>query len=417
MPAQPDGTAHHREDLKFVNGFARLAAVVLLVTMTSLATAAESAAQSPSPGSATPGVSPGSVMFGQSCALSGPAKALGEGMRLGIRAAFEEANRAGGIHGRRLRLTTLDDRYEPEAAIANTVQLIDEKHVFALVGAVGTPTSKAAEPIATEAGVPYIGAFTGAEFLRDARKRPTVINVRASYYQETEEMVERLTRDLGVKRIGILYQDDSYGRAGLSGTLQALDRRGMTLAVEATYPRNTRAVKTAVLDLRLGNPEAVIIVGAYQPVATFIKWSRRLGFNPIFVNISFVGSSALAQALDASGKGVIVTQVVPFPHDKRIPVVTNYQRALRALAAGAEPGFVSLEGYLTGRAVVEALRRAGVHPTRKGLIAALQEAGPVDLGGFTLLYGESDNQGSDRVYLTAIDDFGRFRSIRRLERP
>ena len=230
-------------------------------------------------------------------------------------------------------------------------------------------------------------------------------------------MVERLTRDLGVKRIGILYQDDSYGRAGLSGTLRALRRRGMTLAVEATYPRNTRAVKTAVLDLRLGNPEAVIIVGAYQPVATFIKWSRRLGFNPVFVNISFVGSSALANALGASGKGVIVTQVVPFPHDKRIPVVGRYHEALRAVAVDAEPGFVSLEGYLTGRVAVEALRRAGPDPSREGFISALQKAGALDLGGFVLRYGESDNQGSDRVYLTVIDDSEGFRSIRRVERP
>lgn len=360
---------------------------------------------------------PDAVVFGQSCALSGPAKALGEGMRLGITAAFEEVNRAGGIHGRQLRLETLDDRYEPEAAISNTNQLIRNKQVFALIGAVGTPTSKAAEPIATEAGVPYVGAFTGAEFLRDARRRPTVINVRASYYQETEEMVERLTRDLAVQRIGILYQDDSYGRAGLAGTLQALNRRRMTLAAEATYPRNTRAVKTAVLDLREGRPEAVIIVGAYEPVAEFIKWSRYLDFNPVFVNISFVGSSALASALGPSGEGVIVTQVVPFPHDRRIPVVGQYHEALRAVAASAEPGFVSLEGYLTGRVAVEALRRAGPNPTREGFIRALQEAGAMDFGGFPLLYGKADNQGSDQVYLTVIDGFQRFRSIRRLERP
>lgn len=398
--------------------FARLAAAALLLAAAAApAGAAEPAAQATAPDQGTPGVSADAISFGQSSALSGPAQALGEGMRQGITAAFEEVNRAGGIHGRRLTLTTLDDRYEPEAAIANTNKLIDGERVFALIGAVGTPTSKAAEPIATEAGVPYVGPFTGAEFLRDAKKRPTVINMRASYNQETEEMVERLTQDLGVERIAILYQDDSYGRAGLSGTLQALEKRGMTLVGEATYPRNTRAVKTAVLDLRLGNPEAVIIVGAYQPVARFIQWCREVDFNPIFVNISFVGSSALAKALGDSGKGVIVTQVVPFPHDTGVPVVAEYHEALRAVDAKAEPGFVSLEGYLTGRTAVEALLRMGAEPTRKGFITALQEAGPMDLGGFTLLYGEADNQGSDRVYLTVIDDAERFRSIRRLERP
>lgn len=377
----------------------------------------EAAAQTPPVGAGAPGVSPESVQFGQSCALDGPAKALGGGMRLGILAAFDEANRAGGVHGRRLDLTTLDDRYEPEAAIANTKRLIGEDKVFALIGAVGTPTSKAAEPIATEAGVPYLGAFTGAEFLRDVKNRPTVVNVRASYYQETEEMVERLTQDLGMERIGILYQDDSYGRAGLAGTRQALDRRGMRLAAEATYPRNTEAVKTAVLDLRLGLPEAVIIVGAYQPVATFIKWCRFLNFNPVFVNISFVGSSALAKALGPDGKGVVVTQVVPFPHDSRIPIVTEYHEALRAVDPQAAAGFVSLEGYLAGRVAIEALRRTGANPTRQGFISSLQKAGAIDLGGFELRYGESDNQGSDQVYLTMIGDSGQFRSLRRLERP
>ncbi len=392
-------------------GWARFLGALLLATVAGVALMATAAR------AASTGVSADEVVFGQSCALSGSAKALGEGMRLGITAAFEEANRAGGIHGRKLRLVTLDDRYEPEAAIGNTFALIDEEQVFALIGAVGTPTSKAAEPIATEAGIPYIGAFTGAEFLRDARQRPTVVNVRASYYQETEEMVERLTRDLGVKRIGILYQDDSYGRAGLSGTLQALRRRGMRLVSEATYPRNTRAVKTAVLDLRADRPEAVIIVGAYEPVAEFIKWARHLEFTPLFVNISFVGSSALASALGPSGKDVIVTQVVPFPHDQEIPVVGQYHEALRAVAAEAVPGFVSLEGYLTGRVTVEALRRAGKDLTRTGFIDALQGAGSIDLEGFALFYGEADNQGSDQVYLTVIDDGARFRSIQRLERP
>lgn len=395
----------------------RALALLAVLLLAAACPASEAAAQAPPPGVGAPGVSPEAVQFGQSCALDGPAKALGEGMRLGILAAFDEANRAGGVHGRRLNLTTLDDRYEPEAAIANTKRLIEQDKVFALIGSVGTPTSKAAEPIATQAGVPYLGAFTGAEFLRDVKKRPTVVNVRASYNQETEEMVKRLTQDLGLDRIGILYQDDSYGRAGLAGARQALEQRGMKLAGEATYPRNTEAVKTAVLDLRLGLPEAIIIVGAYQPVATFIKWCRRLDFNPIFVNISFVGSSALAKALGPDGKGVIVTQVVPFPHDTGLPVVAEYHEALRAVAPEAEAGFVSLEGYLAGRVAIEALRRTGANLTRQGFVSSLQKAGAIDLGGFELRYGETDNQGSDQVYLTMIDDSERFRSLRSLERP
>ena len=365
----------------------------------------------------SPAQTTGDLVFGQSASLSGPASELGQGMRLGLLAAFEEINRQGGVHGRRFVLESLDDAYEPEAAIANTRQLIDQRGVFALVGAVGTPTSTAAQPIATEAGVPYIAPFTGAEFLRDARQRSNVVNMRASYYQETEEMVTRLTADLGVQRIGILYQDDSYGRAGLAGLRRAAARHDLSLTAEADYPRNTEAVKTALLDLRRSRPQAVVIIGAYKPAAALIRWARRLNFNPSFINLSFVGSSALARELGRDGAGVYVTQVVPFPADTSLPVVAQYQQALAAIEPDSAPGFVSLEGYLAGRLVVEGVRLAGLNPTRTGFLNALLEADSIDLGGFLLRYGPADNQGSDRVYLTIIDQQGRVRPARRMTPP
>lgn len=359
------------------------------------------------------GVHADSIVFGQSAAFTGPAAQLGLNMTLGIRAAFEEANRAGGVHGRQLRLVACDDGYEPEAAATNTRALI-EAGVFALIGAVGTPTSTSAEPVASSESVPYIGAFTGAEFLR-SEDRPFVVNLRASYWQETAEMVARLTRDLGVRRIAVFHQNDSYGNAGLTGVRRATDARGMEIAAIESYMRNTRAVKRALLELRDQNPEAVIIIGAYQPVAEFIKWSRRIGFEPVFVNISFVGSNALLNELGAAGNGVVVTQVVPFPSDRTLGVVREYHAALRAVEPGASPGFVSLEGYLAGRLAVEGLERAGPAPTREGFLDALATAGPIDLGGFAVEYGEGDNQGSDRVFLTVIRD-GRFVSVTRLSR-
>ena len=358
-------------------------------------------------------VGAGELVFGQSAALSGPARALGQGMRLGLLAAFEAINQKGGIHGQRLVLDSLDDAYEPEAAIANTRELI-QRNVFALVGAVGTPTSLAAQPIATEAGVPYIAPFTGAEFLRDAQLRPNVLNMRASYYQETEEMVARLTMDLGVRRIGILYQNDSYGRAGLEGLRRAVARHDLPLVAEADYPRNTEAVKVALLDLRRSRPEAIVIIGAYRPAAALIRWARRLDFNPYFINISFVGSSALARELGSDGAGVYVTQVVPFPTDPSLPVVAHYQQALAAVAPENTPDFVSLEGYLAGRLVAEGLRLAGPNPTREGFLNALQKAETVNLDGFLLRYGPADNQGSDQVYLTTIDSQGRFQSVQKM---
>lgn len=360
-----------------------------------------------------PGVGEDRILFGQSAAFSGPAAALGQGLRLGILAAFEESNRAGGVHGRRLELVSLDDTYEPELAVANTRRLIEEEQVFALLGAVGTPTSNAAEPIASAAAVPYIGPFTGAQFLR-SRSRPMVINIRASYFQETEEMVERLTSDLGVTRIGILYQDDSYGLAGYEGLRRALARRRMEIAGAGTYTRNTTAVKTAVLDLSRDRPEAVVIIGAYRPVATFIRWARRIGFDAVFINISFVGSKPLARELGQDGTGVLVTQVVPFPDDASLPLVAGYHRALSRHAPEAEPGFVSLEGYIVGRFVVDALLRAGREITRNGFLNAVTLTEPYDLGGFELEFGPIDNQGSDRVFLTEIGPDGRYRPLERL---
>ncbi len=356
------------------------------------------------------------TVFGQSAALTGPASELGAGMRLGLESAFAEVNAAGGIGDRRLSLVSLDDMYEPEAAVANTRQLIDDHDVYALVGAVGTPTSRAAQPVTRDAGVPYIAPFTGAEFLRDASDQSNVVNVRASYFQETAEIVARLTEDLGITKIGILYQDDSYGRAGLAGVRRALDAHGLPLVAEANYPRNTEIVKRALLDLRRFKPEAVVIIGAYKPAAKLIRWSRRTGFEPVFVNISFVGTSALAEELGPDGAGVYITQVVPFPGDTSVPVVARYQRALAASAPGAEPGFVSLEGYLAGRLVAEGLRLAGADASPGDFLGALRSAPPIDLGGFELEYGEHDNQGSDRVYLTVIDANGEVKPARRMVR-
>src|SRR5215216_776115 len=180
-----------------------------------------------------PGVTSERILFGQSAALHGPASELGTEMRRGIEAAFASANRAGGVQGRRLDLLSYDDRYEPEAAIANTKKLIHENGVFALIGAVGTPTSMAAEPIANEAQVPFIAPFTGAEFLRKS-KLHNVVNVRASYFEETEKIVASLLRDRGISRVAVLYQDDSYGRSGLVGVREALHRRGLNLVGTGT---------------------------------------------------------------------------------------------------------------------------------------------------------------------------------------
>ena len=359
------------------------------------------------------GVQADKVTFGQSAALDGPAAALGQGMKLGIEAAFAEVNAAGGVEGRKLELISVDDGYEPERAIENTKSLIEIDQVFALIGAVGTPTSKAAQPIATEAMVPYIGPFTGAGFLRDP-SHGNVVNYRASYGQETEAWIKHLTEDLQYDRIALLYQDDSFGRVGQTGVTAALEKRGMELVAEGSYKRNTTAVKSALLTIKKAKPQAVVMVGAYKPVAEFIKLAKKIKMDATFVNISFVGSSALAQELGEDGDGVVITQVVPFPWDASNPLISRYQGALKAVSADAAPGYVSLEGYIVGRIAIEGLKRAGAGVTRDSFLSAFHGGATLDLDGLKLSYGADDTQGSDDVYLTIIKSDGSFASVDKL---
>ena len=360
------------------------------------------------PAAAEDGVTADSITFGQAAVLDGPASALGQGMRAGIQAAFDEVNGKGGVYGRKLMLLSRDDGYEPDRAIAQTRKLIEEDKVFALIGAVGTPTSAAAQPIATAAKVPFIGPFTGAAFLRNP-KLDNVVNVRASYGAETEAWIKHLTEDLKITKIAIFYQDDAFGRAGLDGVKAAMGKRGMELAGEATFERNTAAVKTALITLKRAEPEAVVMVGTYKPCAEFIRLARKLAFNPVFVNISFVGATALAKELGPDGKGVVVSQVVPFPWDATLKVVADYQAAIKAT-----PDFVSLEGYLVGRLVIAALDKAGAQPTREGLVKAIKDTGKFDLGGLAMTFGPTTNEGLDEVFLTVIQPDGSFKPVEKL---
>jgi branched-chain amino acid transport system substrate-binding protein len=361
------------------------------------------------------GVTADTITFGQAAVLEGPASALGLGMQVGLNAAFNEINAKGGVHGRKIKLISVNDGYEPDRAIAATKTLIEDEKVFALIGPVGTPTSAAAQPLATAAKVPFIGAFTGAGFLRNP-KLENVINVRASYDAETEGWVKHLTEDLKISKIGIFYQDDAFGRAGLSGFKKAMDKRGMQIAAEATYERNTVAVKTGVLAMKQAAPEAVVIVGAYKPVAEFIKLSKKIGFSPVFVNISFVGANALARELGPEGKGVIVSQVVPFPADTSLKVVADYQKAIKAADPKAEPEFVSLEGYLAGRLAIAALEKAGRDLTRDGLLKAIKDTGKFDIGGLSMTFSAEKNEGLDKVWMTIIEADGSFKPIEKMIR-
>lgn len=358
------------------------------------------------------GVTDNTVIFGQSAAFTGSTSQFGIDARLGILSAFKGVNDKGGVHGRMVELVSLDDGYEPGRAIANIRQLIEEIGVFAMAGAVGTSTVRASAPVAATAGIPYIAPFTGAVDIRS--RWQNMIHLRASYDQETEAMVDRLIEDLAIKRVAVLYQNDYFGRDGYEGARLALKRRGLEPVSSGVYERNTAAIKGALLDIRQGDPEAVIIIGTYQAASQLILWSRFIGFDPVFMAISFVGSNALARTLGKNGAGVFVTQVVPFPTSINLPVASNYLQALAAIDPEAEPGFISFEGYLLGRLIVDVLDRCGRTLTRERFLDVFKKSGSIDLGGFQLFYEQGLDQGSNAVFLTAINNSGRYQPIKKL---
>ncbi len=359
------------------------------------------------------GVSDDAILFGQAAALEGPSAALGQRMRQGIVAAFTEINGKGGIHGRKLQLISRDDGYDPDRSVVQTTRLIEQDKVFALIGAVGTPTAMATIPITSMRNIPFIGPLSGAEFLRDL-ELPNVVNIRASYGAEAEEWIRHLTEDRRFTRIGIFYQDDSFGRDGLAGVKRALARRGLELAAEGTFERNTRAVAAAWRMIRRAEPEAIVMVGTYGPCAEFIRLAHRSGARPTFVNISFVGANALAQELGAEGEGVIVSQVVPFPWDRSLKLVADYQAAQKAIDPTLTPDFVSLEGYLSGRLVAAALEQTGPNPTRASLLRIFNDVGRFDISGSIVTIGSRTFDTPPKVFLTVIQKDGTFKPVERL---
>lgn len=359
--------------------------------------------------SAPPAAASGkTISVGMTAALSGPAKALGQGMKDGIDAAFAEWNaRATGSEAR-LSLIARDDSYDPEAAGANTRRLIEKDRVLALIGNVGTPTARIAAPIAAASKVLFFGAMTGASLIRPQPPNRYLLHLRASYQEETAAMVDGLL-SAGVKadEIAFLTQDDAYGEDGFQGAIAALKAKGYAAAdrlPRGRYARNSLDVEPALIQLLQSRrrPRAVIMVAAYRPAAKFITLARQLFPDALFLNLSFVGSGALAKALDPTGRDVIITQVVPTP-DSDLPAVRAYRRALAKYTPQASFDLLSLEGYLTARVLIEGLKRADPNPDREEVIDGLLALGDFDLGlGVPLRLSPADHQASHQVWPTRL---------------
>ena len=354
---------------------------------------------------ADPGVTPTTIVIGESAAFSGPAQALGTEMRAGALAYFQAINAAGGVNGRRIELRSLDDGYEPDRAAANTKKLIDDG-VFLLFGYVGTPTSNASKPIFTAARVPFVGPFTGAESLRNPVNR-YIFNVRASYFDETDKIVGQLVGQT-LDRIAVFYQNDDYGKAGLLGVELAMKKRDLKIVATGTVERNTVDVAAAVAAIGSADPQGVVMISAYKSCAAFIKAMRAAGHNPQFMNVSFVGSKALAAEAGPAGRGVGVTQVVPFPWNIATPIVKEYQQLYTASTKKDDYSFTSLEGFLAAKVLVEGLRRTGPDLTRERFVAAMEGMRDVDVGGFLVTFTPTNHSGSRFVELTVIGKDERF---------
>jgi ABC-type branched-subunit amino acid transport system substrate-binding protein len=365
------------------------------------------------------GVTDTEIRFGISAPFSGPARELGQNMKLGIEAAFNVANASGGVHGRQLRLIAADDGYEPTRTAETMKRLYERDQVFGLVGNVGTPTAAVALPYALEHKMLFFGAFTGAGLLRSDPPDRYVFNYRASYAEETEAIVHYLVkvRRLKPEEIAVFAQQDSYGDAGYAGVAKAI--RSLPGGDESTilrlnYPRNTVDVDEAVAQLRIPI-KAVIMVPTYRAAAKFIEKTRDLYPDMIYTSVSFVGSTALAGELMLLGKryatGVIVTQVVPAV-DGHSSLVLDYKSALAKYFPGEAPDYVSLEGYVTANVLIEALKRSGRQLDTERLVETLENLRDFDIGlGTPVTFGRSEHQGVHKVWGSQLDATGHYQPI------
>lgn len=356
---------------------------------------------------AEPGVTDTSITIGMSSPFSGPNGAYGIDMRQTIEAYFNQVNKVGGINGRKLSLVALDDGYETERTVANTKALINEKNAFALLAFYGSsPTTEAMNTVFGPAKVPLIGTISGAGTLREAiSTNPNtryMFNVRASYADETEAIVNQLAA-LGLKNIAVFYQNDGFGKSGLEGVTAALKKHNLAPSAVGTVERNSVDVAKAVEAISKATPQAVVMVTLYKPTAAFVKAMKKAGQNPMLSTLSPVGAEQMVQELGADARGIVVSQVVPYPWNNVVPVVRDYQK----LSEKQQFSYYGLEGYIMARTLVEGLKRAGKDLTRDKLVSALESLSNTDIGGYRINYSATARQASHFVELTVVGPGGR----------
>jgi branched-chain amino acid transport system substrate-binding protein len=351
----------------------------------------------------TPGVTEKEILIGSCSALEGPSHFLGTETVNGAKAYFSMINDAGGVDGRKLRLISYDDSYDPAKTEACFNKLMDQK-VFALGFFVGTPTAVKYVPMAETNKIPLVGLFTGAQTLY-VPMRHWVVNVRASYFDETREQIDGLWEKLGYRKIGVIYPEDAFGTAVLEGVKAALKAHGAEPIAIGSYQRQTAQVGGAVDTVKAANPEAVVVVGPSNTVAPILRLSHAKGWKPLFLTVSFVGTDELISEAGADADGTVITQVVPPYYLTDLKTVALFRRSLSKYIPSAQPNFVSLEGFVDAMVMVEGLKKAGKELTREGLIRGIESLHEVDLGlgpQLILDYSAKDHKGFDHVIPTVI---------------
>ena len=390
--------------------------LVLMMGLVWLAAGCHAPNENAAPEAGSPGVTAQEVLLGSSLALRGHASFLGTQTFRGAMSYLNHINDQGGVHGRQIKVVAYDDSYDPPMCIANTQKLIIDDQVFALFCYVGTPTTVKVLSLIEEARIPLLGMFTGANALREPFSR-YLINVRASYYQETGAAVRHLVNDLGLRKIAVFYQYDAYGFDGLTGTELALRRFNLAPVAGGSYNRGTLDVQDGLNKIMASGAEAVVMIGTYDPCAKFIRLAHERGFRPAFYLVSFVGADELARRLEnQQGITVIMSQVVPPPdrHDPS-PLLTGevgYVTLLKRYYPDDQPNFVGFEGFINARVLVEGLQRAGADLTRDRFINAIESIHDLSLGlDINIAFSASDHQGLDRVYFTQLEN-GQFSLIK-----
>ena len=351
----------------------------------------------------TAGVTDNEILIGSCSALEGPSHFLGTETVAGAKAYFALANDAGGVDGRKLKLISYDDSYDPTKTEACFNRLMEQK-VFALGFFVGTPTAVKYIPMAESNKIPLVGLFTGAQTLY-VPLRHWVVNVRASYFDETREQIDGLWATLGYKKVGVIYPEDAFGAAVLEGVKAALKAHGAEPIAVASYQRQTAQVGGAIDTVKAANPEAVVVVGPSNTVAPILKQSHAKGWKPLFLTVSFVGTDELIQEAGSDAEGTVITQVVPPYYLTDFKTVALYRRTLSKYLPAAQPNFVSLEGFVDAMVLVEGLKRAGKDLTREGLIRGIESMHELDLGlgpQLKLDYSPKDHKGFDHVIPTVV---------------